>query len=92
MNLYALVALVMVLVTVGLGVLQYQLGKKQKTRLIGSIVPVGYFVMRVLMALFTSDDTTAITTSIVGSLIIAAIYYFIYSVTKKRHTTSDSNN
>jgi uncharacterized MnhB-related membrane protein len=90
-NFYGLVALAMILITVGLGVMQYQIGKKQKTRSIGLIAPIVYFAIRVLITLFTSNDTTAIATAIVGALIISVIYYLIYSVTKKHRTNLDSS-
>jgi F0F1-type ATP synthase membrane subunit c/vacuolar-type H+-ATPase subunit K len=38
-------------ITVGLGCWGYALGKRNKLNLLGSVIPVGYFILRLVFAL-----------------------------------------
>nr|WP_137607074.1 hypothetical protein [Lactiplantibacillus daoliensis] len=79
-----IIGLIFAAVTIGLGYWSYILGKQQKTNFTGSIIPLGYFIVRAIFAVTMGDGTRELLTSLVGSLVIALIYIWLFSWGKQR--------
>ena len=82
----AIIVVLTLAITIGLGFLQNSLGKKQKDNRTGMIAPIAYLIIRILLVLFTSNQDEQIITSIFGTLIIAGIYWWIFVAARKRAT------
>lgn len=81
-----IIVVLTLIITIGLGFLQNNLGKKQKDNRTGMIAPIAYLVIRILLVLFTSNQDEQIITSIIGAFIIAGIYWWIFASVRKRAT------
>lgn len=67
-----------VVVTIGLGFVNYYIGKHGAAPKIGAIIPVGYFAVRVLMALVKKPNLGQLFVAMIPAAIIAAVYYQLY--------------
>ena len=55
MIVFIVIGLISLAVTIGLGYWNYALGRQNKTNLIGSIIPLGYFIVRAIFAVTMVD-------------------------------------
>lgn len=68
-------------IPIGLGIVQYFLGKKNVKTNSGLIIPVIYFIYRI----YTSFSLeTSLFSAIFGGVIIAIAYYAIFNFAKKK--------
>jgi len=84
MIVFIIVGLTSVSITIGLGYWSYILGKRQKANLIGSFIPLGYFIAREIFAVTMGDGTQELLTSLVGSLVISLVYFGLFAWGKQR--------
>jgi len=84
MIIFIIIGLITAVITVGLGYWSYVLGKQRKTNLIGSVIPLGYFIVRAIFAVTMGDGTQELLTSLVGSLVIALVYFGLFAWGKHR--------
>jgi len=84
MVIFIIIGLISAAITIGLGYWSYVLGKQRKTNLIGSIIPVGYFIVRVIFAATMGDGMRELLTSSVGSLVIALVYFGLFAWGRQR--------
>ncbi|EIW15014.1 putative membrane protein [Lactiplantibacillus pentosus KCA1] len=78
MLVFILIGLITVVITIGLGYWSYALGKRSKSNLVGSIIPVGYFIVRLAFALVLGEDVREMITSLVGNLVITVVYILLF--------------
>jgi len=52
--------------------------------LIGSIIPLGYCIVRAVFAITMGDGMRELLTSLVGSLVIALVYFGLFAWGKQR--------
>jgi len=84
MIVFLVIGLISLAVTIGLGYWNYALGRQNKTNLIGSIIPLGYFIVRAIFAVTMGDGMRELLTSLVGSLVIALVYFGLFAWGKQR--------
>lgn len=74
----ALILLVVVL-TIGLGYWNFKLGQKGKSYGVGLIIPVGYFIVMVVMTSMSHGKNGSLASSVVSSLFMAIIYFIVFT-------------
>ena len=52
--------------------------RKRKSNLVGSVIPVGYFIVRLVFVLVLGEGVRELITSLVGNLVITAIYVLLF--------------
>ncbi|WP_461213828.1 hypothetical protein [Lacticaseibacillus sp. GG6-2] len=67
-----------VVITIGLGYVNYALGKLGKSKQVGLVIPVAYCVVRLVMALVQKPNLGALLVALIPALIIAWVYYVLY--------------
>ena len=70
-----MIGVVIIGITLGLGFWSYLLGKRNQSNFVGTIIPIAYFVVRVILAVMTQTTTHGLMFSLVGSVI--PVGYFI---------------
>ncbi|MCM2633228.1 hypothetical protein, partial [Lactiplantibacillus plantarum] len=49
-----------------------------KSNLVGSVIPVGYFIVRLVFVLVLGEGVRELITSLVGNLVITVIYVLLF--------------
>lgn len=83
-ELIIVIAIVSLVLTIAFGFIQYKLGKKNKSNKIGMIIPIIYFVIRMLTIWSVSNIKGSVISSIIGAVIFTGIYWWIFIANKKR--------
>ncbi|MEN1745652.1 hypothetical protein [Lactiplantibacillus plantarum] len=86
MLIIVVIGLLLLVVTVGLGVWSYRLGKRNRSNLVGIVITVAYFVVRAILAMMMQSTTRGLVSSLVGSLLFSLIYYGLFAWGKHRAT------
>jgi len=81
-----LIGLLVLVVTIGLGYWDYVLGRHNQSKLVGAIIPMGYFIVRAISAVTTQQTTRGLVTSLTGSLLFSLVYYGLFVLGKRRVT------
>ncbi|MCM2635265.1 hypothetical protein NDQ38_10835 [Lactiplantibacillus plantarum] len=55
MLVFIVIGLITGVITIGLGYWSYALGKRNKLNLVGSVIPVGYFIVRLVFVRVLGD-------------------------------------
>ena len=74
MLVFIVIGLITAVITIGLGYWSYILGKRNKSNLVGSVIPVGYFIVRLVFVLVLGEGVRELITSLVGNLVITVTY------------------
>ncbi len=93
MLVFIVIGLITAVITIGLGYWSYILGKRNKSNLVGSVIPVGYFIVRLVFVLVLGEDVRELITSLVGNLVITVIYVLLFgddndSISKSKQNSS----
>ncbi|MGA3555391.1 hypothetical protein ACA614_03350 [Lactiplantibacillus plantarum] len=78
MLVFIVIGLITAVITIGLGYWSYALGKCNKSNLVGSVIPVGYFIVRLVFVLVLGEGVRELITSLVGNLVITVIYVLLF--------------
>ncbi|MFU0834621.1 MAG: Integral membrane protein [Lactiplantibacillus plantarum] len=78
------IGVLVMVITLGLGVWSYLLGKRNQSNFVGTIIPVAYFAVRAILAVMTQTTTHGLVSSLVGSLLFSLIYYGLFAWGKHR--------
>ncbi|CDN27134.1 hypothetical protein [Lactiplantibacillus plantarum] len=78
MLVFILIGLITAVITIGLGYWSYILGKRNKSNIVGSVIPVGYFIVRLVFVLVLGEGVRELITSLVGNLVITVIYVLLF--------------
>ncbi|MCG0632052.1 integral membrane protein [Lactiplantibacillus plantarum] len=78
MLVFIVIGLITAVITIGLGYWSYILGKRNKSNLVGSVIPVGYFIVRLVFVLVLGEGVRELITSLVGNLVITVIYVLLF--------------
>ncbi|WP_430490900.1 hypothetical protein [Lactiplantibacillus pentosus] len=78
MLVFIVIGLITAVITISLGYWSYALGKRNKSNLVGSVIPVGYFVARLVFVLVLGEGIQELITSLVGNLVITIIYVLLF--------------
>ncbi|MCH8624880.1 MULTISPECIES: hypothetical protein [Lactiplantibacillus] len=71
-------------IIVDLDCLSYAVGKRNKLNLLGSVIPVGYFIVRLAFALLLGEGVREMITSLVGNLVFTFIYVLLFVSGRQR--------
>ncbi|GAB6200575.1 hypothetical protein YMSE1_29540 [Lactiplantibacillus plantarum] len=93
MLVFIVIGLITAVITIGLGYWSYILGKRNKSNLVGSVIPVGYFIVRLVFVLVLGEGVRELITSLVGNLVITVIYVLLFgddndSISKSKQNSS----
>lgn len=77
-----LVALLFLVIMIGMGVIQQQLGKKNCSQTKGLILPIGYSLFRLFLSAATGGNNLGMT--LLSGALISYIYYAIFDSAKKK--------
>ena len=93
MLVFIVIGLITAVITIGLGYWSYILGKRNKSNLVGSVIPVGYFIVRLVFVLVLGEGVRELITSLVGNLVITVIYVLLFgddndSIRKSKQNSS----
>ncbi len=69
---------IVVVVTFGLGYVNYRLGKAGKSKKVGLVIPVAYVAVRLIMALVQKPNLGTLIVDLLPGLVVAGIYYALY--------------
>ena len=72
------IGVLVMVITLGLGVWSYLLGKRNQSNFVGTVIPVAYFAVRAILAVMTQTATHGLVSSLVGSLLFSLIYYGLF--------------
>lgn len=64
--------------------LSYAVEKRNKLNLLGSVIPVGYFIVRLAFALLLGEGVRKMITSLVGNLVFTFIYVLLFVSGRQR--------
>ncbi|WLT33933.1 hypothetical protein [Lactiplantibacillus plantarum] len=78
MLVFILIGLITAVITIGLGYWSYILGTRNKSNIVGSVIAVGYFIVRLVFVLVLGEGVRELITSLVGNLVITAIYVLLF--------------
>ena len=78
------IGVLVMVITLGLGVWSYLLGKRNQSNFVGTVIPVAYFAVRAILAVMTQTATHGLVSSLVGSLLFSLIYYGLFVWGKHR--------
>lgn len=67
---------------IGAGVIQHYLGKKNVSKGKGLIIPMGYFLFRILLSV--AGGGNYLSTKLLTGVLISYIYYAIFNSAKKK--------
>ena len=84
MFVFIAIGLITAVITIGLGYWSYVIGKHNQTNLIGSIIPAGYFIVRVIFAVVLCEGSQELITSLAGNLAITIIFVGLFAWGKQR--------
>ena len=84
MLVFIVIGLITAVITIGLGYWSYILGKRNKSNLVGSVIPVGYFIVRLAFALLLGEGVREMITSLVGNLVFTFIYVLLFVSGRQR--------
>ncbi|MCT3279876.1 hypothetical protein FIV30_12400 [Lactiplantibacillus plantarum] len=71
-------------IIVDLDCLSYAVEKRNKLNLLGSVIPVGYFIVRLAFALLLGEGVRKMITSLVGNLVFTFIYVLLFVSGRQR--------
>ncbi|WP_455583434.1 hypothetical protein [Lactiplantibacillus pentosus] len=86
MLVFILIGTITAVITIGLGYWNYVLGKRKKSSLVGSVIPAGYFVVRLIFAFLLCEGAKELVTSISGNVVITVVYVLLFIWGKQRST------
>ncbi|ARK33251.1 hypothetical protein [Lactiplantibacillus plantarum] len=78
MLVFIVIGLITAVITIGLGYWSYTLGKRNKSNIVGSVIPAGYFIVRLVFVLVLGEGVRELITSLVGNLVITVIYVLLF--------------
>ncbi|MBP5809715.1 hypothetical protein [Lactiplantibacillus argentoratensis] len=78
MLVFIVIGLITAVITISLGYWSYILGKRNKSNLVGSVIPAGYFIVRLVFVLVLGEGVRELITSLVGNLVITGIYVLLF--------------
>ena len=78
MLVFIVIGLITAVITIGLGYWSYILGNRNKSNIVGSVIPVGYFIVRLVFVLVLGEGVRELITSLVGNLVITVIYVLLF--------------
>ncbi|WP_301703606.1 hypothetical protein [Lactiplantibacillus plantarum] len=64
--------------------MSYAVEKRNKLNLLGSVIPVGYFIVRLAFALLLGEGVRKMITSLVGNLVFTFIYVLLFVSGRQR--------
>ena len=78
MLVFIVIGLITAVITIGLGYWSYILGNRNKSNIVGSVIPAGYFIVRLVFVLVLGEGVRELITSLVGNLVITVIYVLLF--------------
>ncbi|QYC98202.1 hypothetical protein HZF13_01655 [Lactiplantibacillus plantarum] len=78
MLVFIVIGLITAVITIGLGYWSYILGKCNKSNIVGSVIPAGYFIVRLVFVLVLGEGVRELITSLVGNLVITVVYVLLF--------------
>ncbi|MDE4475079.1 hypothetical protein C1S38_04185 [Lactiplantibacillus plantarum] len=78
MLVFIVIGLITAVITIGLGYWGYILGKRNKSNIVGSVIPAGYFIVRLVFVLVLGEGVRELITSLVGNLVITVVYVLLF--------------
>lgn len=74
-------------VTIGIGLIQYILGKKNIPQNYGSIIPIVYLISRLSLTAITQKNNWGL--SVISAVVISHIYYRIFELAKPKRNDDE---
>ncbi|WP_436703496.1 hypothetical protein [Lactiplantibacillus plantarum] len=86
MLVFIVLGVITAVITLGLGYWSYILGKRNKSNIVGSVIPAGYFIVRLVFVLVVGEGVRELITSVVGNLVITVVYVLLFVWGRQRFT------